>query len=121
MRIHILRDVILDFLSQSSPDNVDFSQSNFKNESIINIQKILNLHVWTPRIGDEQFGEYMKEVVRKHGIKYERFVYKMISFLESPSMTRFYSHTSIWILQLLQQSLQRKGRAVFIHFCFVLS
>ncbi|KAG5375546.1 hypothetical protein IGI04_040142 [Brassica rapa subsp. trilocularis] len=28
-----------------------------------------------PRIGDEQFGEYMKEVVRKHGIKYERFVY----------------------------------------------
>ncbi|CAH8348589.1 unnamed protein product [Eruca vesicaria subsp. sativa] len=28
-----------------------------------------------PRIGDEQFGEYMKEVVRKHGIEYERFVY----------------------------------------------
>ncbi|KAF8110961.1 hypothetical protein N665_0077s0023 [Sinapis alba] len=28
-----------------------------------------------PRIGDEQFGEYMKEVIRKHGIEYERFVY----------------------------------------------
>ncbi|KAG2305226.1 hypothetical protein Bca52824_033877 [Brassica carinata] len=28
-----------------------------------------------PRIGDEQFGEYMKEVVTKHGIEYERFVY----------------------------------------------
>ncbi|CAF2106585.1 triacylglycerol lipase OBL1 [Brassica napus] len=28
-----------------------------------------------PRIGDEVFGEFMKEVVRKHGIEYERFVY----------------------------------------------
>ncbi|ESQ30942.1 hypothetical protein EUTSA_v10011443mg [Eutrema salsugineum] len=28
-----------------------------------------------PRVGDEEFGEFMKEVVRKHGIQYERFVY----------------------------------------------
>ncbi|CAH8373423.1 unnamed protein product [Eruca vesicaria subsp. sativa] len=28
-----------------------------------------------PRIGDEVFGEFMKDVVRKHGIEYERFVY----------------------------------------------
>ncbi|CAA7024536.1 unnamed protein product [Microthlaspi erraticum] len=28
-----------------------------------------------PRIGDEEFGEFMKDVIRKHGIEYERFVY----------------------------------------------
>ncbi|CAH2035497.1 unnamed protein product [Thlaspi arvense] len=28
-----------------------------------------------PRIGEENFGEFMKEVVRKHEIEFERFVY----------------------------------------------
>ncbi|XP_010549539.1 PREDICTED: uncharacterized protein LOC104820674 [Tarenaya hassleriana] len=28
-----------------------------------------------PRVGDEQFGEFMKGVMNKHGIKYKRFVY----------------------------------------------
>lgn len=28
-----------------------------------------------PRIGDEEFGEFMKDMMRKHGIEYQRFVY----------------------------------------------